>query len=112
MCAPVFGESVGIELIEAQVAVGHRTAGGHVQPAEYVEQRRFAATRCAQQNQQLADANVQINLAQRVHADLSHVIGLGQAAGTHHKVRGVAAVFHVRACQLATGLWPHSRLGR
>ena len=63
MRSSVLGEPIAVELIEAQAAVVQGAAGSDVQATEYVEQRRFAAARCAQQHEQLTGANVQIDLA-------------------------------------------------
>ena len=58
----------------------HVAAGRHVEPAENVEQRRFAAARGPEQHDEFARVKVQIDAAQRVHLDLAHAIDLGEPA--------------------------------
>ena len=77
MVAAVARERRVVERRELLAAVEHRAAGGHVEPAQNVEQRALAAARRAQQHDELARVQIQVDAAQGVHVDLAHVIDLG-----------------------------------
>ena len=63
------------------VAVADGAAGGHVQAAEDVEQRRFAAAGRPEQDDELALVQVEVDAAQGVDLDLAHAVDLGDPAG-------------------------------
>ena len=66
-----------VEFGELLAAVEHRAAGGHVEPAQNIEQRALAAAGGAQQHDELAGVQVEVDAPQRVHVDLAHVVDLG-----------------------------------
>ena len=87
MLAAIAGQRRVVELGELLAAIEHRAAGGHVEPAQNIEQRALAAARRAQQHDELAGVQLQVDAAQRVHVDFAHVIDLGEAAGGKHRLR-------------------------
>ena len=58
--------------------VPHLPGAGHVQPAQNVQQGRFAAARRPQHDDKFARAQFQIDAAQGMHLDIAHAIHLGQ----------------------------------
>ena len=79
--AAVAGERGVVEFGELLPAVEHRAAGGHVEPAQDIEQRALAAAGRAQQHDELAGVQIEVDAAERVHVDFAHVIDLRQSAG-------------------------------
>jgi hypothetical protein len=66
-----------------------RPAGRHVEPAEDVEQRRFAAAGRPEQHHQLSVEEREIHARERAHHDLAHHVGLGQALRDEDRSRRV-----------------------
>ena len=65
---------------EIVIAIADGSRRGHVEAAEDVQQRRLAAARRPEHDDELGLKEVEIDAAQRVHVDLAHVVDLGQAA--------------------------------
>ncbi len=63
----------------------HLTAAGSVQPAQDVEQGRFAAARGPQQHHELARVQVEVDAAQRLHLHLAHGVVFAQGARTKYR---------------------------
>jgi hypothetical protein len=61
---------------QIMVAPTRLARAGRIEPAENVEQRRLARARRPQHDHELALKNIEIDLAQRMHRDLAHLIGL------------------------------------
>ena len=72
--------------------------GRHVEAAEDVEERRFAAAGGAEQDDELAGEQVNIDAAQRLHLDFAHAIDFGEAAGLENRraARNAAALLNCR----------------
>ena len=68
-------------------AVENGAAGRHVEPAQDIEQRALAAARRAEQHDELAGVQIQVDAPQGVHVDLAHVVDLRQVAGGKNDVR-------------------------
>ena len=84
MLAPVARQFrvVGVDEI---VVAPHRLAGrGRIEPAENIEQRRFAGARRPQQHDEFALVDVEVDVAKRMHRDLAHDIDLRQPARAEH----------------------------
>jgi hypothetical protein len=56
-------------------------AGSRIEPAQDIEQGRFAAARGTEQDDELAAGNIQIDAAQGVHSRFAFAVHLGQATG-------------------------------
>ena len=65
---------------EIEVLEAHPAGRRRVEAAEDVEQRGLAAARMAEQDEQLARDDVEIDAAQRRHLDLAHLVDLREAA--------------------------------
>src|SRR3989304_2961715 len=78
--APVAGELGLAGAREIALDKAHLAGGRRVQPAEDVEQRRLAASRGAEQHDELAGPDLEVHAAQRVHLGLAHAVDLGQGA--------------------------------
>ncbi len=79
--APVarqFGLARGGEVV---VPPERFTRRRRVESAQDVEQRRLAAARGAEEDDELALADLEIESGERMHFDLAHPVGLGQAPG-------------------------------
>ena len=63
-----------------------RARARRIEPAQDVEQRRLAAARGPEQDDELAGADVEVDAAQRVHLGLAHAVRLGKGArGEDHR---------------------------
>jgi hypothetical protein len=58
--------------------------GWHIESAENVEQRRFAAPRRAEQDHELARVKVQLDAAQSLHVDFADAVRVGNAVHMKH----------------------------
>ena len=84
MLAPIAGERALAGAAQGVVSKAHLTAGGHIQPTQNVEQRGLAAARGAQQHDELAAHDVQVNIVQRPHLHFPRLVGLAQIARMEH----------------------------
>ena len=57
------------------------TTTGAIEPAQNVEQGRFAAARRAKQHDEFSAVDGQVHIAQRIDPHLSHLIGFAQTFG-------------------------------
>ena len=68
------------------IAVAHLAVRRRVEPAEDIEQRRFSAAGCAEDYDELAGLQLEVDPAQCMHFDLAQVIGLAHAADLHDRL--------------------------
>ena len=73
---------------EQVVEVADLAAGGHVETAQDVEQRRFAAAGRPEQHVQLAAVELEVDAAQRLNFHLADPIGLGETPGAENRCGG------------------------
>src|ERR1700686_316937 len=59
-------------------------AARYVEAADDVHQRRLAGAACAHDRDELAPGDVQVDPLQRLHLDLAHAVGLGDALERDH----------------------------
>src|SRR5690606_7588423 len=91
--APVVGERRVRGSAQLGALVEERAGARNVEAADDVEQRRLAAARSAQQNQELTLLQGEVDSAQCVHVDFAHAINLTEPSGT----RDLVAWFHGRS---------------
>jgi hypothetical protein len=70
---------------EQVVEVADLAAGGRIEAAQDVEQRRFAAAGRSEQHDQLAAVELEVDAAQRLDFHLAHPIGLGETPGSENR---------------------------
>ena len=87
--APELGERAVIGMSEILPVVPDAPRRGHIQPAEDVQQRRFAAARRPQNHHELARMEFEVDAAQRMHLHLTHPVDAGDALGTEHHRRSI-----------------------
>ena len=75
--APVFRERRLVGGRQIAIAIGHRAARRHIEAADDVEERRFAAAGRPEHDDELAGSDRQRHAAQRMHVDLAHPVDLG-----------------------------------
>ncbi len=97
--APVARERGLVGEREIVIAVVHVAAGRHVEPAEDVEQRRFAAARRAEQHDELALVEVEVDPAERDDVDLAHPVDLRQASRAEDRFHRISSR-KARTCAL------------
>src|SRR5690606_10324065 len=78
--APVLGQLRLARRRQVPVAVGHLTRGRDIKAAQDVEQRRLAASRGAEQHDELRLEEVEVHAPERMHLDLPHRVDLGEVA--------------------------------
>jgi hypothetical protein len=96
--APVSGEQGIVVFHQIAAAVIDAPRGGNIEAAQNVQQRRFAAAGGAQQHDELAFIQVEIDAAERVDVDLTHVIGLRDASCLIDRVGRTGRGFGGRIC--------------
>jgi hypothetical protein len=65
-----------VSLSEIMIQKAHSAARGHVESAEYVEQRRFSRARCSQENDELSGEEIQVYLMKGLNFYFTHPVGL------------------------------------
>ncbi len=80
MIASIAGEAGVVEFRKLLTAVEHGAAGGYVESAKDVEERAFAAARGAEQNDEFAGVEIEIDAAKRLNFDLAHMVDFGEFA--------------------------------
>jgi hypothetical protein len=90
------------------IAKAHFAGARHVEPAQDVEERRLAAARGAEEDDELAGTDVEVDLAQGPDLDLAGAVGLGQAPArkTGTPARPASGVDRDAACIPARPLLP------
>jgi hypothetical protein len=83
------------EIVVAPIRLARRR---HVEAAQNVEERRLAAAGRPEQDDELAFADLEVDVAQRVHLDFAHPVDLAEAARDEDRRAGTIA----RAARLAT----------
>jgi hypothetical protein len=82
--APIVGELVLAGVRQLVVAEPHPARRRHVQSAEDVEQRRFAAAGYAKKRQELARGEREVHAVERVDVHFSHSVGLRKTFASQH----------------------------
>src|SRR5690625_32000 len=101
--ASVIRQSRFVGVGEVDVAVHDAAAAGRIEAAEDVEEGGFAAARGAEQHDEFARVEVEIDAPQRVHLDLTHIVDLREVAhlkddvALHHHTRPRALIIAARA---------------
>src|SRR5205823_1563657 len=69
-----------VRRVQQRALIADRPAAGHVEPAEDVQERRFAASGGTEQDDELLLEQVEIDALEGMNVDLAHVIDLGELA--------------------------------
>ena len=83
--AAVRGEERVVLAREVVIGVVDVAGRRHVEPAQDVEQRRLPAPGGAEQRDELAGVELEVDAAERDHVDLAHAVDLRDAAGTQDR---------------------------
>ncbi|MNN32835.1 hypothetical protein D3C81_1465670 [compost metagenome] len=100
MLASVAGQARIVGVGKVVIAVHHRPDAGPVQAAEDIEQRRLPASRCTQQDHELATVQVEVHTGKCADLDFTHVVGLADVSQSKQRlpaVRRVADALHCTA---------------
>ena len=84
MLAAETGQAGVVGVAQVLAVIPDFARSRRIQPAEDVEQRRFAAAGRAEHHHKLALKQLQINAAQRPYFDIAHAVHLGQPAGAEN----------------------------
>ena len=112
VAAPVGGQLGLARPAQVLLAEQHRARSGGIESAQDVEQGRLAAARGAQQDDELAAPDLQVDLAQGLDGEFAAAIGLAQSVDAKHRRRrggggegvvvagGVQALLQAGVCAL------------
>ena len=89
--APVLGQRRFASRAQVLLAEHDLTGAGGIEPAQDVEQGRLAAAGGAQQHDEFAAGNVQVDFVQGAHGNVAAAVGLAQAPDAKHRLRRCGA---------------------